>query len=1013
VAKRGPGNPNWKRGGPSPNPAGRGASRRDSAEPTLPSTKLNRRDGWENSSSGHGGARDRRTLTRFGVDVVTDIEALQLWRSEFLAARIIEAWAEAAYRRGWSIKTDDEALGKKMRAWADDLGVEAAVTQAANYEAAYGGAAIFPVLEGALGDLSQPLDLKTGNIERISALHVLEPRELQPDTWYTDITDVGWQRPSVWRLNPLQVGRSGWAGMQRVHDSRLIIWRGTQVSRQTQPGQREGWGDSVLCRPRGVIADFGLAWGSAATLLHQHGRSTLKKDGLKKMLAMADGLDQWDKSLIAMQMAWTTIRMNAIDADDDITQSTGTLAGVSDTLNAFKSLMSAATEGIPLSVLFGESQTGLRSGDADNESWDAKVEGRRNKKYKPPHERILKLMFLSSDGPAGGEEPEVWSLEYPPLSAPTESDLATIRKTNVDKAEKLVVNGIASADDIAESYYKTSPDGDIKGDVHINFERRAQQAVSAQQTPDQMSPEDMAAMGYEPDDGGDQPPEPTDGELDQMAADDQTADGTWEDGEVPTDEHLDDLEAQDDEAGADLEWDDGVDEEPEDKQRRDDLGGHGYNPYRSHGKFASGPHKERPKTGRAAGAAEAPGGGKGAAKPKAARTKFDDSAHKAKIAEHKATELHHRTESLHAAEKMRGLNEQAKSLPRGKAGQAARADLKAQHAELGKQRDAHRELAMGARTSRIAASKEMQSARREHVEGQKAASGASIPKPAAKAGEASPSKTQASKDINDAFEHAAGGRHVEAQALFDKHGVEVPDNVKSMGRAEGFAYRSNGGKKYSAADFPEPSSPKATRKSTTATGEIPDKSLNGMRRQLEAKLTKEERGATHAYATGYDYGAAHDNKGVYVPLNKSLRGIAKSDPAAEKSLAEMTVHMDSAIAKSRIASPVLTYRTTAASVFSHMKAGDVFIDHGFASTSTSDKHLRDYAAGYVGAAQRPTMMHITSPAGTKLAAIGGIKSSMAQEKEMLMARGTAFRLDRRETSDSGMEILHMTVVGQS
>lgn len=878
---------------------------------------LGRRDGWENQKTGHGTTRDRRTLTRYSADVVTDLEALVLWRTEFLAARIIEAWVDAAYRRGWSIKTDDEGLGKKMRSWADDLGVEAAVTKAACYEAAYGGAAIFPVLEGALGDISQPLNLETGSIQTIKALHVLEPRELQPEEWYGDLTDVGWQRPKLWRLQPLQGGRSGWAGMQHVHSSRLILWPGIQVSRQTQPGQREGWGDSVLCRPKGVIADFGLAWGSAATLLHQHGRSTLKKDGLAKMLALADGLEEWDKHISAMQMAWSTLRMNAIDAKDDVVQSNGSLTGVSDTLNEFKSLMSAATEGIPLSVLFGESQTGLQSGDADNEGWDAKVEGRRNKRYRPPHEKILKLMFLSQDGPSGGEEPEVWSLEYPPLSAPTEKELSEIRKSNVDKAEVLVGNGIASADDIAESYYGTSPDGDVKGDVHIDWDRRAKQAEAAAQAQSgQMNDEDMAAMGYEPDDA----------ELDGMAAQDATVGSEWEDPDpIPTDEELDDLEAQDDEEGADLEWDD----EEEDDERTDEFeqrtdkgaykgssGGKGYNPNRaSDGKFGSGPHKASPKVGHEAGTAVAESGPKGTAKPKATRTprpKFDDSAHKAKIAEHKTSEAHHRKESLRVAGEMRALKEQAKALPRGKAGAAQRAELKAQHAELAKQRDGHRANATEARGSRVATAKEAQAGRKEYL---------------AKTKEARLAETAAkAKPMTEA------------------------DYDKAKGRFDG-------------------------------------------------KAAKHEKDAALEYSSS-----------KYTEINGVLRGKLGDDQLSMMSTKELNTvikDLDGGMSKARLTKPAVTYRGMQhTSETSKMKPGDIFLDHGYMSTTMNREVAESFSAGSV-------MLSITWPKGSKLAAI---PSHFDVEKEMLGGRGTALRLDRVEKAKdkhgAEYDVWHMVAVGQ-
>lgn len=158
------------------------------------------------------------------------------------------------------------------------------------------------------------------------------------------------------------------------------------------------------------------------------------------------------------------------------------------------------------------------------------------------------------------------------------------------------------------------------------------------------------------------------------------------------------------------------------------AGGQGYNPYRANdGKFAPGAHKAKPKgpprvkAAATAKAAGAPKAAKAAAKPNGPkRTKFDDSKHREVIAAHKATEAHHRGESLKIVAQQRALREQAKALPKGD--KAGRAELRAQHQALGAKRAEHQTAAREARTARIAESKAMQAGRAAHVASQKAAS---------------------------------------------------------------------------------------------------------------------------------------------------------------------------------------------------------------------------------------------------------------------------------------------------
>jgi phage-related protein (TIGR01555 family) len=483
-----------------------------------------RRDGWSNSASGHGTARDRRTLTRYGVDIVTDLEALQLWRSEPFAAKIIEQNPKKALSRGWALKLEDKEQAERVIAQTEALGLLKKFSLAWQTENAYGGAALFPVLSGALGDLSTELD--EGAIASVDALHLFEPQELAPHTFYKEIGRPEFGTPETYRLTPLTSGRSGYLGTQIIHASRLVVFPGIRVSKQTQPGQREGWGDSVLCRPKGVLDDFGLAWGSAATLIHSHGQGVLEMDGFANMMSQTDGLDEFDRHMAAQEMAANALRMMVIDAKSKFSRMTGTLAGVSETLNEFKSLMAAAADR-PVSVLFGIGQTGLRTGDSDLDSWYGTVEAERADRLHL-FERLVRLFLLATAGPTSGVEPDVWSAEFPSLWSPSEKETAETRKTDMDRAVAAVGAGIASADDVAESFYG----GDTYSpDIVIDWERRKAQAKIDEERAEDLSDEDREAMGREEDQDGD-PGDPDEDDLDALEDEDRE-DEAWD---VPEDD---------------------------------------------------------------------------------------------------------------------------------------------------------------------------------------------------------------------------------------------------------------------------------------------------------------------------------------------------------------------------------------------------------------------------------------------------------------------------------------------
>jgi uncharacterized protein len=864
-----------------------------------------RRDRWENSASGHGTSRDRRTLTRYSVDIVTDIEATQLRRSEFLAAAIIEQGPKEALKRPWSLKCEDKELANAIEKQAESLGLDDILYEAWTKENEAGGSAIFPVLSGALGDLSAPLDLQ--GVASVDAFHVFEPQELTPVAYYSDIRHPKFLRPAAYRLTPLNSGRGGYIPMQVIHESRLVIFPGTRVSRQTQPGQREGWGDSKLCRPMSVIADFGLAWGSAATLLHQHGKETLEMDGLAHMLSQSDGLAEFDNHVAAMQLAWSTLRMNVIDNKSRISRSTGTLAGVADTLSKFESLMAAAAER-PVSILMGVGSTGLRTGDDDTRSWYSAVERDRSKHLKPRHEQLVRLMLLATSGPANGKEPEAWSVEYPPLWSPSEKEVAETRKTDMDRAVAAVNAGIASADDVAESFYK----GDTySGDIVINWERREAQAKIDEERAETLSGEDREALGFEGEEF-----DLSDEELDELEEFDDDEDDEWD---------LDDEE--------DEERDDSLDEIRLDKGGggkgrsaggvRKSGSGKGYNPYRSSdGRFGAGAHKKEPKASGKAAVAKA-------AKPKAA--KFDPTSHKTAIGTHKATETKHRSESLRLKGEMAAVKAQAAKLPAKQRG-----ELKAQHAALSAQRKEQQTKANEAKVARIAASKEMTAARKEHT-------------------------AKAKAERENATPAAAPKNDTPAPTAAPNKPAEAPQ---------------------------------------TSAKPVSDTDLDAARMRFARSGTQEE------------FAEVGNYRGMYFgSVNRTLRGVPTDRDLREKALVDGTVKgLDSIMAKNRTPTDIVTYRGTEAHPsFANLKPGEIYVDKAYQSTSTQKEAAMggDY------------MFHITSPKGTKIGAITadetGYTGAWGGEKEMLLARGSALRLERRETTkDQGYEqtVLHFTVVGQ-
>ncbi len=425
------GNKNWIPGGTSPNPAGRaGKQERSDA--------LGRRDGWIDRVAGHGTGIDRKTLVGYGVDVVTDSQALQLWRSNWIAKRVIEKRPSEAYRRGGELKLpgkNGKRRAEKVTALAEGLKLHSKLILAGQYERAYGGAVILPVLDGAIGDWATPLDPNVA-IAKVLAFHVFEPRQFQPVTYYERLDDEKFGMPSTWRFMPLNASRSRGQWGQVIHESRMVIYPGVRVSMQTQPGQREGWGENEVSPCYEALRDYGLSWANATTILHNFGRDVLQIENYAELMSQDGGEQAMAQYLRTFGMASSSLRVGVLDGKDKFTPRGGSLGGLSDTLIQQAQYVAGACE-MPLTVLMGMSPAGLNAtGDMDVRNWYAQIENDQETKYKTPTEQCYALLLRSQ-----GEqlEPDVWSYEFRPLMTPSESETAATRKT-IAEADQIYVD---------------------------------------------------------------------------------------------------------------------------------------------------------------------------------------------------------------------------------------------------------------------------------------------------------------------------------------------------------------------------------------------------------------------------------------------------------------------------------------------------------------------------------------------------------------------------------------------
>jgi hypothetical protein len=422
---------------PSPEPSGQGE------------TGLVRADGWYSALSGFGTSKDKRRSVSLRLDPITDDFAEYLWRGNDIGARIIETPPNEALRPGFELKMEDKELSEKVMARVEDLKVVPAFLKAMHFERAYGGGAIWPVINDSNPKLEEPLNL--ARVSEIKHLVVFEPRECRPREYYSDTDDEKLGEPMTYEVAPRFRGVGAVdGGRQIIHETRLITFPGIRVSR----GQVtvNGWGDSAFTRVWEVLRDYGISWDATAILLHEFSQASMKIKGLAELIAR-DKNDAIRARIEAVELARSTINAVLMDSEEQFERTQTPVTGLRELLDGFAQRVAAAANQ-PVTLLMGMSPSGLNAtGESDIRFFYDRVDVDRQLKIRPRLEHMIKLIMLDNSGPTGGKEPDVWSVDFNPLWQPSDKEKAETRKIVSETDKNYVDMTAVTPDEVAVSRF--------------------------------------------------------------------------------------------------------------------------------------------------------------------------------------------------------------------------------------------------------------------------------------------------------------------------------------------------------------------------------------------------------------------------------------------------------------------------------------------------------------------------------------------------------------------------------
>jgi phage-related protein (TIGR01555 family) len=448
-------------------------------------------DSLVNTLTGLGvAAHDKVTAARFRHGSrLSDPTLAAMFNCDDMAARIVEVFPDEGLRMGWTLNVEADGIDAERATqiaadthqWLEqNLFLTKRLGDGWTWGRLFGLGGLWPTLdEGEDVDQSEPLD--PTRVRRIMSLVPFTLREVSVLRFYDDATHPKFGEPELYMIQPTS-GHSG--PTITIHESRLIVFGGAR----TMPRDRSigrGADFSVLQRPHDVLRQFGISFQALTHLIQDASQGVFKMRGLIDALAGDQG-DDVRTRMEMVDMGRSVARAVLLDAEgEDFTRTTPNLTGYPPALQVIMQRLAGAAK-MPVTVLMGMSPAGMNAtGESDRLIFAGTVEAERERVLTPRLIEIVKLAFMSTDGPTGGFVPASWSIGYPSLVVMSEADRATVRKT-VAETDQIYVNiGVLTPEEIAVNRFT----GDFSMETTIDMDGRADM-IAADQNPDDGEPED-------------------------------------------------------------------------------------------------------------------------------------------------------------------------------------------------------------------------------------------------------------------------------------------------------------------------------------------------------------------------------------------------------------------------------------------------------------------------------------------------------------------------------------------
>lgn len=381
-----------------------------------------------NLVSAMGAQKDKATHTRHYLRELDQHSALTMYRSDWIARKVVDIPAFDMIREGRNWQAKDGMI-EKLEAEEARLQVWSKLAKALRLARLYGGSALIL----GVGNENPDTELRADRVSLggLSYIHVVNRYEITAGEIERDPASPGWGEPTYYTLSAAK------GGALRIHPSRVVPFIGADVPDLTFS---HGWGDSVLQAVDEAIENAGLAASSIAQLLQEAKVDVFK---LKNFMANVGDEAYRDKVLTRLSLANQGKSISnalVMDAEEEWDQKQISFAQLPEVLQLYLQIAAGAAD-IPVTRLLGQSPSGMNStGESDLRNYYDRLAADQEVGLRPRLEKLDAVLIPSA---LGSRPPEV-HFNFAPLWQISEKEKADIFKTKADGARALAGSGGAS-----------------------------------------------------------------------------------------------------------------------------------------------------------------------------------------------------------------------------------------------------------------------------------------------------------------------------------------------------------------------------------------------------------------------------------------------------------------------------------------------------------------------------------------------------------------------------------------